>query len=89
MSTFKIGQRVVCIDDNQWFNNDTFELDDIGPRNGDICKVVGFDPDGYLYLEEWPQNDDSYHSSSFRPLDSLTAQFERIELELTQQLQPA
>ena len=80
MTNFKVGQKVVCIDDT-WYhdksNQRSFEND---PKLNEICTIHCFDTsrdsfgylilEGYIYMSEGKTN--SYCTDGFRPLEYTT-----------------
>lgn len=74
MSNLKIGQRVVCIDGESWHQKKKFlgiipwKKNMPGPKTGDILKITGFNPSGYLRFKGW-DHIGGYESTYFRPLD--------------------
>ena len=80
MSSFKVGQKVVCVKRGDWIKNDA-EINHTAPRYGEICTVSGVDTEygeTWLYLEGYGMND-VFLSTNFRHVDDLMAQLDAIE----------
>jgi hypothetical protein len=80
MSRFKIGQKVVCVNNKIWRRStDKIDFPEWGPRYGNIVTCNGDDPDwpGSIFLLEWPTSPDrgiicSFVESNFAPLMDIT-----------------
>lgn len=67
--SFKIGQRVACIDDDWHPEECVFHCPRL-PIKGDVYKILGFNPvlpEVFLYLEGMP-DEWCFRSDHFRPL---------------------
>lgn len=65
---FYIGQRVVCINEADWFCAETGNQVR-GPKYGDVCTVSGYEAEEYVLLHGYSQTSfDGYNVSEFRPL---------------------
>lgn len=91
MSTFKVGQKVVCVKKGPWrmiYQDGTIGEREIpGPKNGDIVTVLGAGyVDGYIALVEWRgRMDNSWSIERFRPITPPSVHQELIEqFELSQ-----
>lgn len=91
MSTFRIGQRVVCINGRGWHRSTPrvtgwwlwkkTVYDDVpGPKKYEVVTVLGTNSEGFLFLAEYLPFG-CYDPAEFRPLDPLEEQLQRIESE--------
>jgi hypothetical protein len=88
MSTFKIGQKVVCVS-RSWRVKKRFlfikwNKKVSGPAKDEMCKIMALDGEGYMSLVAYPPNN-FYQTSCFRPLTfgEETAEAIENEMELT------
>ena len=84
MSEFYAGQKVVCVDDMNYYPN----IHPNGlPKRGEICTAVSRSENGGWVLREYPVisivtgRTSAFMWFRFRPIDSLTEQMARIEEE--------
>ena len=85
MSTFKAGQKVVCVVEygSYWASSITRERM-AGPERGEICTVAATHGQ-YLILKEWDCGGEGWNSRSFRPANPFKVHQELIEqFELSQ-----
>lgn len=84
---FRIGQKVVCISDGKWDENDLDKSIGYGPSKDEIVTISRIS-DGYLIFVEYPEDANAiyaYDPVEFRPL--ITAEDEgtmTIEAVLTE-----
>lgn len=90
MSTFKAGQKVVCVKKGEWrtiYYDDDPGHPSPGPRFGDVVTVLGTgNEEGYIALVEWQGIDvNSWDAQRFRPANPSSVHQELIEqFELSQ-----
>lgn len=60
MSKFKVGQKVVCVNDDHWKNVETF------PQKGEVYTIESLDGK-WLYFEGY-EDGSSFEKSRFKPL---------------------
>lgn len=67
MTDLKPGDDAVCVYGGIWWNSDT-NMDDIGPKQGDVCKILSVSADPNfgpcVELVGWPS--DTFLASCFR-----------------------
>ena len=76
MQPFEIGQKVICIDSDNW-EALSDPKDNHGPKIDEITTISGFQEDElglFLEFEEYPEigadgQHAAYHSIYFRPID--------------------
>jgi len=84
MTSFRIGQKVVCIADD-WHYAISHEADHEGPRVGDICTICGLDDEQigevtlWLELAEWSHTGLVFEAACFRPLVAAEPSIEALE----------
>lgn len=69
---FKIGQKVVCVDDGKPWKIVSTGVVQTGrhPQGNEIVTVKGFGSDGFLFLKEYSPHH-SYSPKDFRALDQV------------------
>lgn len=78
MANFKVGQKVVCIHDGEWYHADDGSTAPCHPKYNDvitISDIVYTHKSMFLLFEEYPPTpncDSQFHSSGFRPITYTT-----------------
>lgn len=73
MTNFKVGQKVVCIETVDWFNEKSSVAPIRAPKKNDVCTIVHISSNNnYLEFEEYPPhlgNGQEFDPRYFRPIN--------------------
>lgn len=86
MCNFKIGDPVVCINSDGWYDEISLERDVSGPEYNDVLKIRDIQVISgsvYLLFFEYTGKEDQFHSSNFRPLESSYTEEELASVDIS------